>query len=348
MRILIINKYAPADIRSGGAEKRLDPVFSQLPGNPEVHLLCARSKSDVSDSGDFTIHQPVFTGNVYLAHVLLTFLLPFYALLIRPDVVYEDISAAPWFAPWTCFWIPHVSILHNFNGQQLLERGKRLQGSILAVLDKMMLACYKSQRVITVSQHVRDKLIANGFSRVEIIYNGVDEVLLNRETRGSNSQSLLYVGRLEFRKGVDLLFDVWEEVSNDFDLHVVGRNEDDYDIPATVTYHGYVSTEEKFRLFEKADLLLIPSRWEGYGIVVLEAAASNTSVIGNDVPGLRQAVNDVDGELVDFSNPQAVVETIYSLILTDEEENGNDIPIRSWKEVAEETMRILEDEVREG
>jgi glycosyltransferase involved in cell wall biosynthesis len=340
-------------MRSGGAEERLGAVLRALSDNHDIHLLCSRSPADNERTLDgVTVHRPFLTQNVFAAHIVLTVLLPLYAVLLQPEVVYEDISAAPWFAPLTCFWLPHVAIVHNFNGEQLRSRGKHFKGALMALLDKMMLLFYKSRRVITVSQHVKDKLVDNGFTETEIVYNGVSADLLERDAedeknvRAGAGVSLLFVGRLEYRKGPDLLFNAWETLSEDFELHIVGRNEQGYRIPESALYHGYVSEKEKRRLFRESDLLLVPSRWEGYGIVVLEAAATNTKVLGNDVPGLRQAIEDVSGELVDFSDPAAVAEKIDEMTGREDDLVREEMMIRSWEGVAEETERILEDEIR--
>src|SRR5207302_5583159 len=68
-----------------------------------------------------------------------------------------------------------------------------------------------------------------------------------------------------------------------------------------VAFAGHVSEEEKWRLLQRAWLLVHGAHQEGWGIAVMEAAACGTPALAFDVPGVRDAVVDgKTGVLVDF------------------------------------------------
>jgi glycosyltransferase involved in cell wall biosynthesis len=61
-----------------------------------------------------------------------------------------------------------------------------------------------------------------------------------------------------------------------------------------VEFTGFISEEEKHRLMAEALVLVHPASWEGWGLVITEAAVRGTPAVGFDVPGVRDAI--VDGE----------------------------------------------------
>src|SRR5207249_3609877 len=86
-----------------------------------------------------------------------------------------------------------------------------------------------------------------------------------------------------------------------------------------VTFHGYISAEEKFDLLKQAHVILCPSVREGWGTSVIEANAIGTPAIGYAVPGLKDSIVDgVTGVLVEPGNIDAMAQAT-SRILTDSE-----------------------------
>jgi glycosyltransferase involved in cell wall biosynthesis len=66
------------------------------------------------------------------------------------------------------------------------------------------------------------------------------------------------------------------------------------------------------------DVLAMPSHWEGFGLTAAEAMAAGKPVVGTDVPGLREVVeDDVTGFLVPVGDPAALRERLHALLLDD-------------------------------
>jgi glycosyltransferase involved in cell wall biosynthesis len=59
-----------------------------------------------------------------------------------------------------------------------------------------------------------------------------------------------------------------------------------------------------------ADVVVFPSRWEGMSIGLLEAMACGRSIVATDVPGTREALDDVCGPLVQPEDPDALAAAI--------------------------------------
>ncbi len=147
------------------------------------------------------------------------------------------------------------------------------------------------------------------------------------------NKDILFVGRFESRKGVDILLEAWEIVCKDssYDerkLHLVGR-----DMPgASGSYlqdclqkfsppeksyivHGGIDESDLMKLRKECLIALIPSRYESFGMVALEAFASGHAVISSRTGGLTEIVTDENnGLLFENENSQDLADTILKLI----------------------------------
>ncbi|MEC4016154.1 glycosyltransferase family 4 protein [Streptomyces sp. H27-D2] len=133
-------------------------------------------------------------------------------------------------------------------------------------------------------------------SRIRLVHNGVEEPgpLLPR----APEPLFLAMGRLVEYKRIDLLLRLWERVRpvTGGRLVIVGDGPERGRLEAMagpgVVFAGRVSEAEKHRLLCQSWLLLHPSLVEGWGLVVMEAAARRTPAVGFDIPGLRDSVDD--------------------------------------------------------
>ncbi|MFG2827947.1 glycosyltransferase family 4 protein [Streptomyces sp. NPDC048434] len=132
--------------------------------------------------------------------------------------------------------------------------------------------------------------------RIRLVHNGVAEP--GPLAPKAPEPLFLAMGRLVEYKRIDLLLRLWERVRpvTGGRLVIVGDGPERARLAATagpgVTFTGRVSEEVKHQLLCSAWLLLHPSLVEGWGLVVMEAAARRTPAIGFDIPGLRDSVED--------------------------------------------------------
>jgi phosphatidyl-myo-inositol alpha-mannosyltransferase len=113
---------------------------------------------------------------------------------------------------------------------------------------------------------------------------------------GPGTQTIVYIGRIEKRKGVDYLIDAFAELLKELPkahLIVAGsglrvkklRQYVETEGIKNITFPGYVTDEQKLHLLQNADLACFPSTYgEGFGIVLLEAMAVGTPLLaGNNL-----------------------------------------------------------------
>ncbi|MEV0373175.1 glycosyltransferase family 4 protein [Streptomyces sp. NPDC050636] len=132
--------------------------------------------------------------------------------------------------------------------------------------------------------------------RIRLVYNGVEEP--GPLVPKAPEPLFLAMGRLVEYKRIDLLLRLWERVRpvTGGRLVIVGDGPERARLTAMagpdVTFTGHISERRKHQLLCSAWLLLHPSLVEGWGLVVMEAAARRTPAVGFDIPGLRDSVED--------------------------------------------------------
>jgi phosphatidylinositol alpha-mannosyltransferase len=144
-----------------------------------------------------------------------------------------------------------------------------------------------------------------------------------------NRPTVLFVGRLEKRKGLKFLLRAWPKVLErqpDARLVVVGRGRplEGYKRFAArqgwsvddVVFAGYVPGEDLPRYYQSCDVFCAPNTGqESFGIVLLEAMAAGAPIVASDIPGYHDVLSDgVEGLLVEPRNPGAVADGLLRLL----------------------------------
>jgi glycosyltransferase involved in cell wall biosynthesis len=128
------------------------------------------------------------------------------------------------------------------------------------------------------------------------------------------------VARLSRAKGVDVLLDAWPSVLSEVphaQLVVVGSGPDEQDLLSRQVANSRLvgHREDVPDWLAAADVVAVPSRWEGMSIGMLEAMARGRSVVSTDVPGAREAIGDAAGAVVAPEDPQALANAIAERLL---------------------------------
>jgi glycogen synthase len=166
--------------------------------------------------------------------------------------------------------------------------------------------------------------------------------------RSMGGVRLLYVGRLDLRKGIfDLLEAFKRSVSiiDDISLRIVGNGPMLGSLKSwvkqngcgdLVTFQSGVSTAEVKSLYQHHDLVVVPSIYEPFGVVVAEALASGTPVISSDVCVNLGQVRFPSGDIDALTN--AIVDAAHEL------QNGRS-PVKDTARVVEALGELREEVV---
>jgi glycosyltransferase involved in cell wall biosynthesis len=186
-----------------------------------------------------------------------------------------------------------------------------------------------SDRVICVSdEEVRLGRAAGVHARYEVVPNGIDLVRYPEASDGARAATrarlgieepsvVVCVGRLSRQKGQDVLLQAWPAVRRavpDAGLYLVGdgpaREALESDLAPGVTFTG--TRPDAGDWLAAADVVALPSRWEGMSIVMLEAMATGRPVVASDVAGATQALGDGAGAVVPPEDPPGLALALIS------------------------------------
>ena len=179
---------------------------------------------------------------------------------------------------------------------------------------------------VCASQVTRQSLIRNGVDegRITVIPYGLPafDVGANSPDKPAGPPRLLFVGQGNHRKGLHDLLDAWEQVCGQceatLDLVCYTGERDLLDravrLPR-VTLHGHLPRERLDRMFELADLFVLPSLLEGFGLVYLEALARGCHVVGTHDTGLPDLpLSESERTLVPAGEPEVLANALLDLI----------------------------------
>jgi glycogen(starch) synthase len=278
----------------GGGAFRVRELYRRMSDRHEITVVCGRypGAEDHSEEGV----RYAFVGSDRNNYVLSTFC--YAARAARHvkvhageyDIVVEDF--APYNPVFSFLWRKDAVIqLHHREGMNLIKR-YFLLGLPFALTELSYPRLFR--RVICVSEASRKKF---GVTGAAVIPNGIDSDLL--KVSPGDGGYLSFVGRLNIHnKGIDTLIAAMKLINGE--LRIAGRGRDRekmiliarrMGVEGKIRLLDYVMDQEKGEFMGNSALFVLPSRYEGQGIVVLEAAACGKPVIVSDIPELRYAVN---------------------------------------------------------
>ena len=235
-------------------------------------------------------------------------------------------------------------------------------------------ACFEAWKVIVCSNYMQREvksLFQVPHDKIAVIENGVNaENFQNdcepefRDKYASPAEDIIfYIGRLVREKGVQVLIQAMPKIlqdNPDTKLVVAGKGgfldnlksqAKFLGIEDRIYFTGFVSDEERNKLYQAADLAVFPSFYEPFGIVALEGMTTGTPVVVSDVGGMGDFVeNGVTGLKVPPNNPYQLAEAVQYILnnrkaaagmaerainLVEEEFN--------WKKIAEKTIKVYQE-----
>lgn len=144
------------------------------------------------------------------------------------------------------------------------------------------------------------------------ISNGVDTKLIDETLQGNDKKDdkfrVYTVGRVEFQKNPELFNEIAELLPN-IEFIWIGQGELEKKLTSpNITLTGWMSREEVFKTANQCDVFVLPSRWEGLPLALLEAMYMKKCCIVSDVVGNRDIVhNNVSGFICETAEDFAEV-----------------------------------------
>lgn len=229
---------------------------------------------------------------------------------------------------------PFLLSVHGMYEPWIWAKGTLKKKIYFKALAKKVFSRASTIHSITANESKSIKEIFNESKIVEIpnlinheTYNMEDTVLFDEKY-------ILYLGRLNPVKGIDLLINAFAEANlTGVILKIAGpinvykeyleKLTKDLRIDNKVEFLGLVKGEEKSRLYRNAFVFVAPSHTEVIGMVNLEAAICNTPVITTHQTGLKKSWSNNGGRLINPNKKELVASLKEVFLWTDKERNKN-------------------------
>jgi len=282
------------------------------------------------------------------------------------DLIHSHYWLSGWVGKWMQKWwdIPHITMFHTLGAVKNTVNIGSAEPQLRINSEKAVIRdCH---RVIAPTEREKGNLINYYGASPEAItvipcgvnldlFRSVEKVIARSYLGLDGERMILYVGRIVPLKGVDTLLMALPYLKNGSRLRVlvVGGDDHCYDemrrlkslakglqVHDSVSFLGLVKHEELPYFYSAADLCVLPSYYESFGLVALESLACGTPVVGTNVGGLEDVIRQGEtGYVVADNGPFRLASKIALLLSMSKKEAKSSIRASvmefSWSRIAE-------------
>jgi glycosyltransferase involved in cell wall biosynthesis len=322
MKILHIGEYV-----IGGMATYLNEVVGYQRQFFDVYLLM----SDYNSATSFDLEPDHILHYKYRRHpkYFLSAMRQIHQVIqdIQPDIIHVHSSFAGLLARGLFFVQPKKAhIFYCSHGWAFLMDTKPLYKKGFLLIEKLME--FKTDVIINISQHEMEQSLRRGLSpsKSRLVYSGIRErestnvIPLEEAAAETDIIQLLFVGRYDRQKGLDIVLNILNEnpeLQQHIRLYVIGDTvlEDKvWDFPDNVIRLGWVNNAEIDRYYQQCDAVIMPSRWEGFGLVAIEAMKNRKPVIGSNRGALPELIrHGENGYIFDIEHAYELLNTLKNL-----------------------------------
>lgn len=376
-------EYPPRII--GGLARVVAELSKQLAANGwEVHVVTADhpgAPEHENDNGVF-VHRvksqtdPTPDFITWISRLNIGLLQ--YAVELHRKEPFDIVHAHDWMvcdAAWVMkkgFGLPLVSTMHATEAGRMKGIHTDMQRYINQIEWRLT---FESWKVIVNSTHMLYELqnqFALPMDKIRVIPNGINPENFDFEFDAKSARGqyaaewdkiVLFVGRMVQEKGVQILLNTvpmilsqspgtrFLLVGTGYFLDDLKRQAEHMGIDRDVKFLGFVSDADLLRLYKIADIVVIPSLYEPFGIVALEGMAAKVPVVTSDAGGLTDFVeHGANGITTYAGNTHSLAWGILQLLRDPEladrirvEAYDRVSKIYNWKVIARQTAQLYED-----
>ncbi|WP_297500778.1 glycosyltransferase family 4 protein [Thermococcus sp.] len=330
MRILMVGHYPP---HGGGVARHVDNLVKHLRKRHEVHVLTYGPVKPRDFERDL-VHQvrvlPVYglrgTGFAFLGSKAI-------ARLHREmdfDIVHAHFIGTTSFAGVLAKEKTGLSLVVTAHGSDLVNTARLALGRFYVGR-----TLREADAVIAVSHFLAKRAIELGAGEVRVIPNGIEIEGLPERAR-----YVAFIGALREYKAPEVFLELARQFP-EREFLVVGdgplRGKLEREAPSNVRFLGY--RKDIGRILSESTLLVLPSRREGFGLVILEANALGVPAVGRRIGGIPELVREGKNGLT-FTDFGELVEAVKTLLEPKTNRKTGAVGKRvaklySWERVAE-------------
>lgn len=331
MRVLMLNERDLSHPLAGGVEVHLEELARRLQANHGIGMtvLCAGFDGAVADEERNGIRYVRF-GDRFSYYAQLPARARKEWATGDYDLVVENLCKLLFFSQFYLPAAPKLALVHHLFGLSAFRQVAVPIAAFVAATEALLPIAYRRWPFVVVSPSTRDDLRRRLLptDRVRVIPNGLDHDKFHPDPGvATDPELVVFVGRLEYYKGVDILLEAWAQLVRrrpSARLVLVGAGTAEQALRSqasscgateSITFAGFVSEEEKIDWMRRASVVVQPSHKEGWGLTVVEANACGTPVVATRVPGLQDSVRDGEnGLLVERADVPGLAAALESLL----------------------------------
>lgn len=192
---------------------------------------------------------------------------------------------------------------------------------------------WDSKRILVTNEDMKNVLINKGFRNEIVVWNrGIDHNIFNYSKKKDTKEPvLLCVSRISKEKNLEQFC----ELSDAYECILVGGGPYQKLLMKkypNVTFVGNVNNYELPQWYKKADVFFFPSKFDTFGIVMLESMACGTPVIGFNVIGPKSLINKDNGVLIDSYDE--IYNAIHKCLSLNRKKVSESVEEYTWEHVA--------------
>lgn len=364
MKIVFVAEWGPLTGGGFAVVSNLINTMLKLNTSLDIHVVSFGEKNETVHKDGYTIHLIEYIDFPTARYWYLPRLLKNKILEINPDLIHLHFTYPP-YSFIAQLSIPVVITVHGLSAIRVKgSYAKRNYLNMRFIIDPYFekKALQSANKIIAVSMWMKDNVdnIIGVNPKTVYIPNGIDvEEYSNIEpVKDMHHPSIFFVGRLIKIKGVDILIKALQIIKTsipDIHLYIAGegplreRLESlavKLNVDKNITFLGFVS-DKKIQMLASTDVFVMPSRFESFGIVALEALAAGAPVVAANVGGIPDILdNGRYGILVEPENPEDLAQKIIMLIENPDlrkklsEMGKQRAKEYSWDHIAKRTLEI--------
>lgn len=305
----------------GGAEKLLLNIINKQIENHQVFLIYFKNKDDLIKE----LNPKVIVSQIKLNKSINSNLKDTFKK-IDPDIIHTHLGHADFFGLWASksFKAKKFCTMHNIYFK------KNYLDIIFFKIYRFLFNRYiKDCQVISISKSVKNHVENNlkvKSKNSHLIYNAISRKNI-KKIKQEEQSNIIFVGRLEKQKSISTLLKAVHLIKKNkpklsFNVDIIGDGTLRTDLE-NLKYNLKIDDTVKFRgeqnkvnvFYSKADIFILPSIWEGFGIVILEAFRAKVAVIASNIEGPAELIKDnFNGLLFEPKNEVELAEKLMLLI----------------------------------
>jgi glycosyltransferase involved in cell wall biosynthesis len=330
MHLVALNWRDIKNPDAGGAEIHLHEILKRMVarGHRVTQFATAYDggKARVEIDGVRVIRQGAWwNANYVLPRAMRAFLRDHPA-----DLVVEDINKIPFLAP-RYTRTPVLPVIPHLFGSTVFRETNPAFAAYVMAWESLIPRVYRDCRFAVISPSTRDDLVARGIdaSRIDVVLCGLDHNLFRRipGVVRERRPTLVHFGRMRKYKAIDVVIralSIVRESVPEAKLVIIGDGPDRERLDGIVRrerlheavhFSGRMSGPHMVEMLNRCHVFLNASPKEGWGLTVVEANACGVPVVGSNVPGLCDSIQDgVTGFLVPYGDVDAFAQRTVELL----------------------------------